>query len=43
MLVLLLANFVKKPRRSFVLPAFFALLPNKVASPNSENLFLNKP
>ncbi len=43
MLVLLLANFVKKPRRSSAMPAFFASLPNKITSPNSENLFRNKP
>ncbi len=43
MLVLLLNNFVKKPRRSSAMPAFFASLPNKITSPNSENLFRNKP
>ncbi len=43
MLVLLLANFVKKPRRSSAMPVFFASLPNKITSPDSENLFLNKP
>ncbi len=43
MLVLLPANFVKKPLRSSAMPTFFASLPNKITSPNSENLFRNKP
>ncbi len=42
-LILLPANFVKKPRRSFAMPAFFASLSNKIISPDSENLFRNKP
>jgi len=43
MLVLLPTNFVKKPRRSSAMPVFFASLPNKITSPDSENLFRNKP
>jgi len=42
MLVLLLANFVKKPRRSSARLVFFALLSNKITLSDSENLFLNK-
>jgi len=39
----MIRGYYKKPRRSFAMPAFFALLSNKITSPNSENLFRNKP
>lgn len=43
MLVLLSPNFVENTRHSCAMPAFFALLMNKITAPGLSTLFLNRP